>query len=254
MVEKRIIPCLLLKDEGFYKTTRFSNPQYVGDPINTIKIFNDKEVDEILILDIASTRSGKGPQFEYLAEVAREAFIPLGYGGGVSDLETASKLYQLGFEKIAFCSAIYKDPELIHKVASRFGSQAVIAVLNLKKNFFGKYQVYDYVSGKTYEGTPEDWMSQFADAGVGEILIQFVDLDGSLKGMDITYIQRLASAVKLPLIACGGASSLNDMVAATQVGASAAAAGALFVYYGPHRAVLINYPDRNDIEKAMGLA
>jgi cyclase len=252
MLQTRIIPCLLLKGAGLVKTTRFNDPKYVGDPINAIKIFNDKEVDELVLLDIAATREGRGPAFGTLEEVACECFMPLAYGGGISSVDEARRILKLGVEKVVLNSAAFRTPQVLRDASREFGAQAVVASMDVRRKLFGRYEVV--VEGGT-RGTgvdPVDYARRMEDAGAGEIFLTAVDRDGTMGGYDIELIAKVSAAVGVPLIANGGAGSVADLRAATRDGgAAAAAAGAMFVFHGPHRAVLITYPARAELEAAL---
>ena len=251
MLEARIDPCLLLHNGGLVKSTKFKNNKYVGDPINAVKIFNEKEVDELLLIDIDASRSNKGPDIKLLERIGREAFMPMSYGGGITNFEQAQLVLKSGFEKISLNHITFNNPELITEIASSFGSQSVIVSIDVKKDIMGKYKVYDYVTGKKTIHDPIKFACGAEALGAGELLLNSVDRDGTMSGYDIEIIRQISEAVNIPIIAIGGASRIQDMVAAVnQGGASAAAAGSMFVFQGIHRAVLISYPDRQEIEEA----
>lgn len=239
---------MLLDDGGLVKTTKFRSPKYVGDPINAIRIFNEKEVDEILVLDIAASKRGEEPNYRLIEQFATECFCPLAYGGAIRSTEQAQTLFSLGIEKICVQAAWRKNTGLIEDLAGEFGAQSVVASLDIKKNMFRRYQVFDYATGKTEKG---DWLmtlKSVIDAGAGEIFLNSVDRDGTLSGPDFQLIHEAAQVSSVPLVACGGISSLEDIKSAVDHGADAVAAGAFFVYHGPHRAVLITYPRYEDLE------
>jgi cyclase len=243
MLIHRVIPCLLLSPSrgGLVKTTRFAKPKYVGDPINAVKIFNEKEVDELTVLDIDATREGRGPDFGAIEELASECFMPLCYGGGIRTAEDAFRLFSLGVEKVALQSAALRNPSLIREIADRAGEQAVVVSIDVKRGWTGRSQLYSY-SGVAADA---DWRAAIrtvVEHGAGEILLNAVDRDGTLAGPDLALIREASQIADVPLIAIGGISSLGDVKAATDAGASAVAAGAFFVFHGPHRAVLITYP------------
>jgi cyclase len=252
MLQTRVIPCLLLKGAGLVKTTRFKDPKYVGDPINAIKIFNDKEVDELVLLDIAATREGRGPAFGTIEEVASECFMPLAYGGGITSVDEARRVLKLGVEKVVLNSAAFRTPQVLRDASREFGAQAVVASMDVRRKLFGRYEVV--VEGGT-RGTgidPVDYARRMEEAGVGEIFLTAVDRDGTMGGYDLELIAKVSAAVGVPLIANGGAASVADFRAATRDGgAAAAAAGAMFVFHGPHRAVLITYPARAELEAVL---
>ena len=238
----RIIPVLLLKDGGLYKTVKFSKPSYVGDPINAVKIFNDKEVDELIVLDIEATRAGRAPDFAMAEWLAEECFMPLCWGGGIRHAEDAAQLFKLGIEKVSLQSAALADMSLLTRLAARHGTQAVVVSIDVEKDWRGRYRL----RGKDKRSWQEA-AQQAAAAGAGEVLLTAVDKEGSRQGMDLGLIAEAAALLDIPLIANGGAGSLAQMKAATDAGASAVAAGAFFVWQGPHNAVLISYPQPSEI-------
>lgn len=248
MYRARVIPCLLLQGGGLVKTKLFRNPVYVGDPINAIKIFNEKEVDELVLLDISATSDGRGPNFELIAEVAGECFMPLAYGGGVQSIEQIKKLLSLGVEKVVINSAVHYAPEFIKAATKVFGGQALIASIDVKKRFFHGHEVVVW-NGKRYTGIDPVKFSRYAESlGVGEILLTSIDRDGTMSGYDIELVKQVSSAVNIPVIASGGAGSVADLQKVVSLGmASAAAAGSLFVFFGQHKAVLISYPSFTEL-------
>lgn len=242
MLQHRVIPALLLRNNGLVKTTRFKDPKYVGDPINAIRIFNEKEVDELMLLDITASKENREPNFGMIEQIAGECFMPLAYGGGVRTVEQAQRVYALGVEKICLQTSALENPGLVTELAQRFGSQSVMVSVDVKRNWMGKPQLY---SSAKASSLGSDWIErtqQLVKAGAGEVLLNAVDKDGTLQGPDLALIQQLSQAINVPLIAVGGVGSLGDIKAAVNAGASAVAAGAFFVYHGPHRAVLITYP------------
>ena len=248
----RIIPCLLLEGGGFYKTTRFKNPVYLGDPVNILKIFNDKEVDEIVILDTGVRRDRREPNFELLEDMASECFMPLAYGGGVQTIQHIRKLFRIGFEKVVINSAAHDDPSLVREAADAFGSQSIVVSMDVKKTLLGKYEVLVDGGRRRTQWRPEAWAEEIIRMGAGEILVTSIDRDGTMSGYDHNLTQLVARVSKVPVIASGGASGVHDLVrAAKESGASACAAGALFVFQGKHRAVLINVPSREEIQSVL---
>ena len=248
MLKNRIIPCLLLKNGGLVKTIKFDNPKYIGDPINAIRIFNDKEVDELMVLDIMASKDNREPNYALIEQFASECFMPLCYGGGIKTLEQARRLFTLGIEKICIQSAIFNNINLITDIAELFGSQSVIVSVDIKTNWLGKKSLYNSVTGKIMNISLFEHIQSIVDAGAGEIVLNSVDRDGVMGGMDIELINRVSSILSVPLIALGGVGSLNDIKVAVQSGASAVAAGSFFVFQGPHRAVLITYPKYKELE------
>ena len=238
---------------GLVKTVKFKNSRYVGDPIVAVKIFNDKEVDELVLLDISAGTENRPPFFERIAEIASEAFMPMAYGGGIRTMEHAEKLFHLGIEKVVINSALATTPQLITEVANRYGSQAVIASIDVKKGFFGKTDVYTNSGQKSAKTDPVTYAKRAEELGAGEILLTSIDQEGTMEGYDLALTRAVSEAVNIPVIASGGAGKLDDFKKAVNEGrASAVAAGSLFVFHGRHRAVLINYPDRKDIEALFG--
>lgn len=250
MLKARVIPCLLLKDGGLVKTIRFADPVYVGDPINTIKIFNDKEVDELLLLDITATRERKGPAFGTIAQIASECFMPVCYGGGISSLEQAKRIISLGIEKVAINHAAISNTSLVREIADALGSQAVVAAINVKKNWRGKFRVFDSGTGKLTDLDPFDHADRLVAMGAGEVLVNDVDRDGTQQGYNLDLIRGYTQRLPVPVIACGGAWTTDHLrQVVKESGASAAAAGSMFVFQGPHRAVLVSYPPYAELER-----
>jgi cyclase len=248
MLQHRVIPALLLRNNGLVKTTQFKDPKYVGDPINAIRIFNEKEVDELMLLDITASKENREPNFEMIEQIAGECFMPLAYGGGVRTVEQAQRIYALGVEKICLQTSALENPGLVTELAQRFGSQSVMVSVDVKRNWMGKPQLY---SSAKASSLGSDWVErtqQLVKAGAGEVLLNAVDKDGTLQGPDLPLIEQLSQAINVPLIAVGGVGSMGDIKAAVNAGASAVAAGAFFVYHGPHRAVLITYPKYAELE------
>lgn len=245
----RVIPTLLMENSGLVKTICFSKAKYVGDPINTVKIFNDKEVDEIVLLDIGATKYSHPPDIKKISEIASECFMPLAYGGGITSLSQIKDIFNAGVEKVILNSAFFKQPELVEKAAEIYGSQSVVVSLDVKKRlFFGSYQVKSFSGKCSHSISPVDAAIQAVEKGAGELLITSIDNDGLMSGYDTKLIRSIASKVSVPIVACGGAGSIEDFVSAIKDGrASAVAAGSFFVFKGPHRAVLINYPDQKTL-------
>ncbi len=250
MLLTRYIPCLLLKGSGLVKTIKFKNPKYVGDPINTVRIFNEKEVDELIFLDIEATPQDREPNYKLLSEIADECFMPLAYGGGIRTLEQAKKIFQIGIEKIAINSAAHQNLKLIGEVAAIYGSQAVVGVIDVKKNFFGKLEVVSNSASDKHKQSPEEWAKELVKAGVGEIMITSVDKEGTWEGIDVAMVKRITDSVNVPVIAHGGAGSVDHLKDAVQNGgASAVAMGSMVVYQKKDFGVLINFPDKKILEK-----
>lgn len=252
MMKTRVIPCLLIQDGGLVKTTSFQKPSYIGDPINAVRIFNNKEVDELVVLDISATKQRRMPDFEAIKEIASEAFMPLAYGGGIATLDQACKLYELGVEKVVLNSILANKPELVDQLSQQFGAQSVVVSLDVKKSgLMRKYQAMTHNGGWKIGKTPIEFAREMVERGAGEIFLNAIDRDGMQSGYDLELIHDISNVVDVPVIACGGAGCIADFKKATLAGASAVAAGSLFVYHGPHRAVLISYPNRSDLEKIL---
>jgi cyclase len=238
----------LLKGVGFYKTVRFKDPSYLGDPLNILRIFNEKEADEIIIFDIEASTRGMGPRFDYLAILAGECFMPLGYGGGVSTIAQMRELFRLGFEKVVLNSNCLA-PRLIEEAAATFGSQSIVVCIDARKKVLGGYATCTHAGTRKTEYAPADLARLMESRGAGEIIINSIDRDGTLAGYDLDLIRGVAQAVSIPVVASGGARNIPDFKAAiTEADASACAAGAMFVYQGRHRAVLINVPTSSELD------
>lgn len=254
MLQTRVIPCLLLQGEGLVKTTRFKDPTYIGDPINAIRIFNDKEVDELIFLDITASREGRGPAFQAIRDFASECFMPVGYGGGIRSLEDARQVLSLGIEKIILNTMALRRPELVSEIAREFGSQAVVVSIDAKKRLLGGHEVVAAVGTQKTGLKPAAHAQRMVELGAGEIFLNSIDRDGTQSGYDLALVRSVATAVSVPVIACGGAGSLAHFGEAVAEGhASAVSAGSMFVFHGKHRAVLISYPTRAELDAALSI-
>lgn len=243
MLKKRLIPCLSLLNNSFVKTTCFDSPKYIGDPLNTIKIFNEKFVDEIIILDIGASKNKYKPNFDLLSDIASECFIPLGYGGGIKSLDDASRIIGIGFEKICLQSAIINDYKLLNEISKKFGSQSCLASIDIKRDIFGKYRLYNYLEKTYYKQIKlEQLLHDLVDNGVGEVVINLVNNDGKREGMDLNFIEKFSNFISIPIIFVGGIGNINDVKLAFDAGAKALGGGSFFLLYGEHKAVLISYP------------
>lgn len=239
----RLIPCLLLKGQGLVKTRAFRDPVYIGDPINAVRIFNEKEADELAILDIDATPRGQPPNFELIAEIAGEAFMPVTYGGGVRSIADVRRLIRSGIEKVAINFSATTDMTLIREAADIFGAQAIVGAVDVKKTLLGGYKATTKSGTHVLGKKLLEHIRDLQHAGVGELFVNHVDRDGTMQGFDINLFRQIVSAAHVPVVACGGAGSLADVSdLVTGAGVSAVAAGSLFVFYGKHRAVLITYP------------
>lgn len=244
MLRHRVIPTLLLRNGSLVKTTNFKRFTYVGDPVNTVRIFNELEVDELLFLDIDATNERHAPNFELLADIASECFMPLAYGGGIRDIESADRILRMGFEKVALNSYAVERPEIIREFADRFGSQAVVVSIDVRKPLFGKARVHTRGARHNAGRDPVEWAQRVESLGAGEILLTSVEREGSWSGLDLELTTAVTSAVDIPVIAHGGAGSLADIGAAVkQAGASAVGVGSLVVFQKKDMGVLVNFPD-----------
>ncbi len=252
MIRPRVIPALLLKGQGLVKTVKFKDPKYLGDPINIVRIFNDKEVDELIFLDISATTEKRPPPFETLSTITDECFMPLGYGGGVREMEDVKTLLYLGIEKVILNSIAVENPDFVTKVADYAGSQAVVISIDIKKSLLGKYEVLIH-SGKKKTGLdPVQHAQDVEKRGAGELFVNSIDRDGMMQGYDLNLIRQIADSVNIPVIAGGGAGNIHHLAEAVQQGgASAAAAGSLFVFQGPLRGVLISYPSQEELRQVL---
>lgn len=242
MLKNRIIPCLLIQDNKLIKTEKFNNSKYIGDYLNAIKIFNEKEVDELIVLDISASKNKKGPNFKIIENFSSECFMPVCYGGGISSLEHAKKIFKLGIEKICIQTSALENPHLIYELSKYFGSQSIILSIDIKKNIFGKYQIFRSDKKKVIKENWIELIKKYTELGVGEILLNSVDNDGVMKGMDLEMIKIANKFLKVPLISIGGVGKIKDIKEALIAGADAVAAGSYFIFYGSHKAVLISYP------------
>ncbi|OQP66892.1 imidazole glycerol phosphate synthase subunit HisF [Niastella vici] len=244
----RIIPALLLMNEGLYKTVGFKDPAYVGDPINTVKIFNEKEADELVLVDITVSRDNKPINYKKIAEIAGEAFMPMAYGGGIRSFDDACKVFDAGFEKVIINSAAVRNPDLLGAIARVYGSQAVVVSMDVRPNWLRKYKVFTLGGTQNTNLSPEVYARQVESAGAGEIFLQAIHKDGTWGGYDIPLIKMVSDAVNIPVVACGGAGNIDDFKKAViDGGASAVAAGSMFVYQKKGMGVLITFPTGDNI-------
>jgi len=252
MLQTRVIPCLLLKDDSLVKTVNFKKPAYIGDPVNTARIFNELEVDELVLLDISATNNNRKPDFKILAELANECFMPLAYGGGINNFEDAKKIFQIGIEKVVINSIAFSKPAFITELAEHFGNQAIVASIDVKKNMFGKFQVYSNSGTKKQKVDPVAWAQELEQLGAGEILLTAIHQEGTWMGFDINIIDKISNAVNIPVIANGGASSIEDIGKAVKEGqASAVSLGSMIVYQNKGMGVLVNFPDAKKLKRVL---
>ncbi len=253
MLKHRVIPSLLLNGTGLVKTKQFKHGVYIGDPINAVRIFNEKEVDELVLLDIRASVEGRGPNFSLLEAIASECFMPLSYGGGVSSINQIRNLLRLGIEKIILNTALHKDPSFVLEATSIFGSQAITASIDVRRSFFGRRKVMILGGNKSTGLEPLQAALRAENLGVGEILLTSIDREGTMNGYDIELLVSVTDAVNIPVIASGGAGCLEHFANAVKDGrASAVCAGSMFVFYGQHRAVLISYPKYDSLKNLFG--
>jgi imidazole glycerol-phosphate synthase subunit HisF len=250
MLKTRIIPCLQLHNESLVKTVKFGKFGYIGDPVNTVRIFNELEVDELAFVDIRASKEKRDPNFNILREIADECFMPLSYGGNVHSFDIAKRIFHLGFEKVILNTPSFQTPELISDLAKIYGSQAVVVAVDVRKNFWGKYEVYGLSGTRNEKKNPVSWVKEVEQLGAGEILLTSIDREGTWKGFDLELIQQVSEATTLPVIAHGGGSSISDIESAIKKGkASAIALGSMVVYQGKDLGVLVNFPDKTKLEK-----
>ncbi len=254
MVLTRVIPALLLRGRGLVKTIKFKNPTYVGDPRNAVKIFNEKEVDELIILDISATVEPHKPQVELIHEIVTESFMPVAYGGGIRQFDDVKRIISLGVEKVVLCSYAVENPNFVKEVASSIGSSSTVVCLDVRKKLIGGYELHTHSGTKRSGLNPVSFARHMEEMGAGELVVNSIDRDGTMMGYDLDLLKAITSSVKIPVIALGGAGKLEDFrLAVSEAGVSAVAAGSLFVFQGKHRAVLISYPDSNALRETFNV-
>lgn len=247
----RVIPVLLIRNRKLVKTTNFKNEVYVGDPVNALRIFNEKEVDELVIIDIGASVQ-REPDFEFVNQLVSECFMPLAYGGGIQNIAHAKKLFAIGVEKLVLGAVAFTNPELIREIATEYGSQSILVSIDYRNDWFGRQRVYVVNGSKKTGFTPLEFAKMAVQNGAGEILLQSINREGTGMGYDVVTIQRLSKEISIPLIALGGAEKIDDFSLGIKNGASAVAAGSLFLFKGPHKAVLISYPSPGELNKYLG--
>lgn len=244
----RVIPTLLLKNKGVVKTQQFKNPVYIGDPINAVRIFNGKEVDELILLDIAASVENQEPKYNWIKDIVSESFMPIGYGGGIKNIEQAKKLFDTGIEKLILNSEAL-NTNLISTLASIYGNQSIVVCIDVRKNFLGGYSSYTNGGTKKTNLSPDKLAQMVVEAGAGEIIIQSIDREGTMKGYDLDLVKMVSQAVNVPIVASGGAGTLENLREAIIIGgASAVTAGSMFIFKGKHRGILINYPKTSELK------
>lgn len=255
MYRARVIPCLLLRGHGLVKTKKFRDAVYIGDPVNAMRIFSEKEADEIVVLDIDASREGREPNYELIAEIAGEAFMPMAYGGGIRSLDQIRKLIRCGIEKVVINSAAVESMRVITEAAEMFGSQAVVGAVDVRKTLLGGYRVVTHSNTREAKVSLEEHVDHLVKAGAGELLINNADRDGMQQGYDIELLRKVTRSVSVPVVACGGAGTVEHLAQAVREGGvSAVAAGSLFVFQGKRNAVLINYQSALNLCEVNGSA
>ncbi|MBM5811014.1 MAG: imidazole glycerol phosphate synthase cyclase subunit [Gammaproteobacteria bacterium] len=256
MLRPRIIPCLLVHNDGLVKTVRFAEPKYVGDPLNAVRIFNEKEVDELIVADIDATAVGREPNYALIANLAAECRMPLCYAGGVTTAGQVQRIISLGVEKVAISSAAIASPDVVAESAQRVGSQSIVVVLDVRKTgLLRRYELFTHNGKRSSGQDPVEFARRAAALGAGEILVNSIDQDGTMHGYDQALIDQIRDAVSLPLSVAGGAGSLEDIQdLISRHGIIGAVAGSLFVFKGKYRAVLINYPSRAEKDELLNRA
>lgn len=246
MADIRAIPTLLLKGDGLYKGVKFGDFRYVGDPINAVRIFNEKKVDELVFLDITATRENRRLNPELIQRIADECYMPFAFGGGIKTIEDIRLVLRAGAEKAIINSAAVACPDLINEASLNFGAQSLVISIDVRKKWFGGYDIWTHSGTVKTDLEPSAWAREVANRGAGEILITSIDRDGTREGYDVNLIRLITEAVNIPVIACGGAGEIEHFRQAVNAGASAVAAGSMFVFYGKHKAVLISYTDKTE--------
>jgi cyclase len=252
MLKPRIIASLLIKDGGLVKTIKFKEPRYLGDPMNAVRIFNEKEVDELAVFDISATLQSNGPNFKMIENLASECRMPLCYGGGITTVEEAQQIFSLGVEKIAISSSAINNPALITELSNKVGAQSVVVVLDVRKNFLGEYSVHTHNGAKSVNVNPFELIKDLQLLGAGEIVLNSIEKDGMMNGYDFSLVEKVRQVTTLPLTVLGGAGSMEDIGKLIEkFGIIGSAAGSIFVYKGKLRGVLINYPNNEEKTKLL---
>lgn len=252
MLRHRVLPVLLISQNQLVKTKKFKKPVYIGDPINAVKIFNDKEVDELVLLDITASKIGARPNFSLVEKIASECFMPFTYGGGIQSLDDARRLFSLGVEKISLQSAVFDHPGLVTEIASQFGQQSIVFSLDVVKALSGSLRPLHSAKSRIIKTELADLVTSAQSLGVGEILVTAVHREGTFGGPDLDLIRSISASANVPIVAVGGVRSLDDIRRVVEAGANAVGAGSFFVFAGPHRAVLLTYPKYSALEEALG--
>jgi imidazole glycerol-phosphate synthase subunit HisF len=249
MQRPRVIPVLLLRNLGLVKSVRFKDHRYIGDPINAVKIFNDKKADELVFLDISAARENRCIPIEFVHKVGDEANMPFAVGGGINTIENIRSILNYGAEKVIINTEAHQNPDFIKKAADSFGSSTITVCIDIKKKLFGKEKIYSAGGGKEIHTDPVSFAQKMEEYGAGEIIIQSIDKDGSYEGYDLELTKKISESLTIPVIALGGAGKYSHFKDAVNIGmASAAAAGSIFVFHGPRKAVLISYPSKQELK------
>ena len=249
MFRPRVIPILLLKNKGLVKSVKFKNHRYIGDPINAVKIFNDLKADELVFLDILASKENRMMSLDFVRSVGNEANMPFAVGGGIKTIEEIKQVINAGAEKVIINSYAVENPDFIKEASDVFGSSTIVVSIDVKKNLFGKKRIYTQGGEKSTKLDSIAFAKKMAENGAGEIIINSIDQDGTMAGYDLELVEAISSAVTIPVVAAGGAGTIEDFPKAVDSYASAVAAGSMFVYHGPRKAVLINYPSKAEIKK-----
>lgn len=253
MFRPRVIPVLLLRDKGLVKSVQFKDHRYIGDPINAVRILNDLRADELILLDILATREKRVISPDFVRRIGDEANMPFAVGGGIRRLNDIKSVINAGAEKVIINSYAFENPDFIKAASEIFGSSTIVVSIDVKKNFWGKEQVYTASGTRSTGMTPVVWAQLMQEKGAGEIVISSIKHDGKMQGYNWKLVKEVSEAVEIPVVALGGAGSLDDLQKAfAESYASAMAAGSLFVYHGPRKAVLVNYPNQNELLKLFG--
>jgi imidazole glycerol-phosphate synthase subunit HisF len=252
MLLTRIIPALLLRNDALVKSVKFQRPNYIGDPINTVRIFNELEVDELVFLDITATNEKRKPNLKLLAEIANECFMPLGYGGGLNDFEVVKDIFSIGFEKVVLNSVCHEQPSFVTRVSEHYGNQAVVASVDVKKNIWGNYDVYSHSGKRKSKKGLLEWIVELEQLGAGELLLTSIDKEGTWSGFDLNLIQKVTESISIPVIAHGGAGNIQHIgEAVNQAHASAVALGSMVMYQQKGMGVLVNFPEAADLNRIL---
>ena len=250
MLRTRVIPCLLSKEGSLVKTIRFKKFNYIGDPVNTVRIFNELEVDELMFLDILASKKNRNIDFELIKDIADECFMPLSYGGGIKNIDEVQKIFEIGVEKVVLNSQAFGNLNLVESIAKKFGNQSIIGSIDIKKNFWGRPCVYSHHGTAKQKVGPLEWAKKLENSGVGELLITSIDQEGTWSGFDLDLIKLISENVRVPVIASGGAGCFEDIkLAVKTAGASAVALGSLVVYQKKGMGVLVNFPEEKKLKK-----